>query len=85
MTRISNPRGERAGTPGTRWETRLVSLGETIVDTDDGESPFGWRELDPPARPNRATRRAARQAQPTRTFSEGVTALIAELDKGTQP
>jgi hypothetical protein len=58
----SSPRGERAGTPGTSWETEIVSLGEVIVDTDDGESPFGWRELDPPATPNRATRRAAARA-----------------------
>jgi hypothetical protein len=54
----STPRGEHTPTPGSRWETRLVHLGETVVDLDDGESPFGWRELPEPPRPNRATRRA---------------------------
>lgn len=57
----SSPRGERAGTPGTTWEARIVTTGEIVVDTDDGESPFGWREIDPPAA-NRETRRAARRA-----------------------
>ncbi|MBA4865950.1 hypothetical protein H1V43_32320 [Streptomyces sp. PSKA54] len=57
----SAPRGERAGTPGSNWETELVSLGEVVVDTDDGESPFGWREPEPP-RSNRETRRAAARA-----------------------
>lgn len=61
----SSPRGERAGTPGTTWDTHLVTA-EIIVDTDDGESPFGWRELEPPT-PNRATRRAiARAARRTK-------------------
>jgi hypothetical protein len=59
----SSPRGERAGTPGTTWEARIVTTGEIVVDTDDGGSPFGWRELDPPATaPNRATRRAIQRA-----------------------
>ncbi|MFF7142293.1 hypothetical protein ACFZB5_13725 [Streptomyces nodosus] len=47
--------------PGTTWTTQLISLGETIVDSDDGDSPFGWRDLPAP-RPNRETRRAARRA-----------------------
>ncbi|MFD5631613.1 hypothetical protein [Streptomyces sp. NPDC127072] len=55
----STPRGERAGTRGTAWEQRLVSLGETVVDLDRDESPFGWSELDPPPHANRRTRRAA--------------------------
>lgn len=46
----SAPRGERAGRPGTTWETRLVWTGdEHVVPDDDTEPP----------RPNRATRRAA--------------------------
>jgi hypothetical protein len=56
----STPRGERAGTPGNQWETELRWI-ETIADTDDGDSPFGWREPDPP-QPNRATRRALKRA-----------------------
>jgi hypothetical protein len=51
---------ERSGTPGRHWDSSLVTT-EVVVDTDDGESPFGWREPDPP-RPNRATRRAAARA-----------------------
>ncbi|MFJ5151403.1 hypothetical protein ACIQCF_07405 [Streptomyces sp. NPDC088353] len=58
----SNPRGERSPAPGVTWNTRLISLGETIVDLDDGDSPFGWRDLPEPSRPNRETRRAARRA-----------------------
>ncbi|WP_171108627.1 MULTISPECIES: hypothetical protein [unclassified Streptomyces] len=58
----SAPRGEHTPAPGATWNTELVSLGETVVDLDDDESPFGWRELDPPPRPNRATRRAAARA-----------------------
>jgi hypothetical protein len=42
-------------------ETVLVTS-EVVVDTDDGDSPFGWRELDPPPPANRATRRAAARA-----------------------
>jgi hypothetical protein len=49
------PRGERAGTPGTNWETRLVHA-ERIVDDDAPD----------PTPPNRATRRAlARKARRT--------------------
>jgi hypothetical protein len=51
---------ERAGTPGRNWDTELVTA-EVVVDTDDGESPFGWREPEPPT-PNRETRRAMRRA-----------------------
>ncbi|MFJ8995572.1 hypothetical protein ACIRQH_34855 [Streptomyces sp. NPDC102279] len=51
---------ERAGTPGRHWDTVLVTA-EVVVDTDDGESPFGWREPEPPT-PNRATRRAMQRA-----------------------
>lgn len=67
----SAPRGEHAPAPGVTWETELVSLGEVVVDTDRGESPFGWSDLDTtvpgmnePAlpRPNRATRRAMQRA-----------------------
>jgi hypothetical protein len=56
MTGPSNPAGEHAGTPGTHWERRLVSLGETVVE-DDGE------ELAPPPAANRETRRAARRTK----------------------
>lgn len=55
MTGPSNPAGERTGTPGTRWERRLASLGETVVEDDDSD------QLDPPPAANRATRRAARR------------------------
>lgn len=64
-------RGEHAPAPGVTWNTHLVHLGETVVDTDRDESPFGWSELDTtgpdmnqplPPRPNRATRRAAARA-----------------------
>jgi hypothetical protein len=48
----NTPRGEHAGTRGRRWEARLVSLGETVVEDDD-------EELAPPPRANRETRRAA--------------------------
>lgn len=55
----STPRGEHTPAPGATWDTELVSLGEVVVDLDDGESPFGWRELP---KPNRETRRAAARA-----------------------
>ncbi|GED89352.1 hypothetical protein [Streptomyces sp. 6-11-2] len=58
----STPRGEHTPTPGVTWNTRLISLAETIVDLDDNESPFGWRDLPEPPRPNRETRRAAQRA-----------------------
>lgn len=67
----SAPRGEHTPAPGTTWTTQFVGLGEIVVDTDRGESPFGWSELDTtgpdmnqplPLRPNRATRRAAARA-----------------------
>jgi hypothetical protein len=62
MTRPSStPRGERAGTPGTTWETRLVRT-ETVID-DDPENTSGPdmnRPYTPP--PNRATRRALARA-----------------------
>lgn len=67
----STPRGEHTPAPGVTWTTRLVSLGEVVVDTDRGESPLGWSELDTtgpdmnqpvPPRPNRATRRALARA-----------------------
>lgn len=62
----STPRSERAGTRGRTWDTELVTT-EVVVDLDDGESPFGWRELPAPARPNRETRRAAaRRARRTK-------------------
>ncbi|MFC9686840.1 hypothetical protein, partial [Streptomyces sp. NPDC056948] len=54
----TTPRGEHPPAPGATWNTELVSLGEVVVDSDDGESPFGWRELP---KPNRETRRAARR------------------------
>ncbi|MGW0550528.1 hypothetical protein [Streptomyces altiplanensis] len=47
----SSPRGEKAGRPGTRWETELRTI-EQLVDDD---AP------DPP-RPNRKTRRARTRA-----------------------
>lgn len=46
----STPRGERAGTRGARWETRLVWAGEQVVD-DNAEPPSA----------NRAARRAAKR------------------------
>ena len=53
---------ERAGTPGRYWDSILVTA-ETVVDLDDGESPFGWRDPDTTEpRPNRATRRAMARA-----------------------
>ncbi|MFI0268595.1 hypothetical protein [Streptomyces luteogriseus] len=55
----STPRGEHAPAPGATWNTQLVRLGEVLVDLDDDESPFGWRELPTP---NRETRRAAARA-----------------------
>lgn len=58
----SAPRGEHAPTPGVTWNTQLITTGEVVVDTDDGDSPFGWRELDPPPTTNRATRRAIARA-----------------------
>lgn len=47
----SAPRGEKAGRPGTGWETELRSTGEVVIP-DDAPNP----------RPNRATRRAAARA-----------------------
>ncbi|MEU0991098.1 hypothetical protein [Streptomyces sp. NPDC005953] len=43
----SAPRPERAGRPGTHWNTQLGSLGEQLL-ADDAPDP----------QPNRATRRA---------------------------
>lgn len=57
----SAPRGEHTPRPGVTWNTQLISLGETVVDLDDGDSPFGWHEPPEPPRPNRGTRRAARR------------------------
>lgn len=51
----SSPRGERAGTSGARWETRLEWTGERLVD-DDAEMP----------RANRAARRAAKRQKPVK-------------------
>lgn len=48
----SNPRGERAGKPGARWETELAWTGEQVIP-DDAPDP----------KPNRATRRAAARAR----------------------
>lgn len=48
----SNPRGERAGTPGTRWQV-ISTTDEQLVDDD---AP------DPAPPPNRAARRAVRRA-----------------------
>jgi hypothetical protein len=48
----STPRGERAGTPGARWETELRWGGEHIVDDET-----------PEPKPNRATRRAMARAR----------------------
>jgi hypothetical protein len=47
----SNPRGERAGRPGTAWETRLVVV-ETVIPDEDADDDT------PTPRLNRATRRA---------------------------
>jgi hypothetical protein len=61
VTGPSNPRGERAGTPGAGWETELRSTGEQWVP--DGQ---------PEPTANRAARRAARRG---RKRSDGRTAL----------
>jgi hypothetical protein len=53
VTRLSTPRPERAGTPGTRWETEIVRVEK--LDDEGAE----------PAPPNRATRHALARA--TRT------------------
>jgi len=58
----SAPRGEHTRAPGVTWNTELVPLGEVVVDLDDGESPFGWRELPAAPAPNRETRRAIQRA-----------------------
>lgn len=51
MTRPSSaPRGERAGTPGTTWDTVLARTEHVIPD--DAPDP----------QPNRATRRALKRA-----------------------
>lgn len=47
----STPRGERAGRPGTTWNTQLVRT-ETVIDDTTPD----------PAPPNRATRRAMKRA-----------------------
>ena len=47
----SSPRGERAGTPGARWETELRTTGEVVVPDDE-----------PPPPANRKIRRAAARA-----------------------
>lgn len=46
----STPRGERAGTPGANWETRLVRTEDVMP------------ENAPDPQPNRATRRALKRA-----------------------
>lgn len=46
----STPSGERAGTPGTNWETRLIRTEHVIADDAPGPQP------------NRATRRAIARA-----------------------
>lgn len=46
----SSPRGEKASTPGARWDTELRRT-ETVID-DDAPDPT----------PNRATRRAIARA-----------------------
>lgn len=46
----SSPRGERAGTPGTNWDTTLVRT-ETVID-----------DQTPDPTPNRKTRRAQQRA-----------------------
>ncbi|MFG2211033.1 hypothetical protein [Streptomyces sp. NPDC048638] len=50
----STPRGERPGTPGTRWETVLTST-EVVVPDDTWD--------DEPPTPSRATRRAIARKQ----------------------
>lgn len=52
MTGPSNPRGERAGTPGAGWEAELRPTGEQWVP--DGQ---------PEPTANRAARRAARRGR----------------------
>lgn len=57
----STPRGERVGTPGITWQTRLVSR-EQHVDDDT-----------PDPRPNRATRRAMKRAARKQTPAPAAT------------
>ncbi|MFE5402641.1 hypothetical protein ACFQ9Z_14830 [Streptomyces sp. NPDC056580] len=72
----STPRGEHTPRPGVTWTTELVSLGEVVVDLDDRESPFGWRELPAPAgpEPRDPARRAACSTE------EEVTDQTADFD-----
>jgi hypothetical protein len=66
----SVPRGERAGTPGARWETELVSSGERWVP--DGE---------PEPTANRAARRA-RKGSDGRQAPQGRPAQPQEAREG---
>ena len=52
----SAPRGERAGTPGTTWETHLTRT-ETVIPDDAPD----------PQPPNRAARRALARANRKKT------------------
>lgn len=56
----STPRGERAGRPGTTWETHLTRTEVIVQDTEDTTTPLMNEPLPP--RPNRATRRAMERA-----------------------
>ena len=47
----SSPRGERAGRPGTTWNTQLARTEHVIDDDSPATAP-----------PNRATRRALKRA-----------------------
>jgi hypothetical protein len=54
---------ERTPEPGVTWEQRLHQVEQVVSPEDDGESPFGWRELAKPLpAPNRAARRALKRA-----------------------
>lgn len=63
---------ERTPPPGVTWEQQLHQVEQVVSPEDDGESPFGWRDLpdttvsggnEPlPPQPNRATRRATKRA-----------------------
>lgn len=48
----STPRGERAGRPGTTWNTTLARTEHVVAD-----------DTPDPAPPNRATRRAMQRAR----------------------
>ncbi|MEU1071881.1 MULTISPECIES: hypothetical protein [unclassified Streptomyces] len=63
----SAPRGEKAGKPGTHWETELRMV-ERVVDDDA-----------PDLKPNRAARRRQARGTPSKTLTERRRAALTEL------